>query len=243
MVVDYQNGKIYKLWSPSQNLVYIGSTTQKLSMRKAKHVASFNFWQNGKSNFVTSFLVLEFEDHRIDLIENYPCSSKEELLAREGCHIKELDCVNKHIPGRTKKEYLKENKEKIKEKQKEYYEKNKEKFSKTSKQYREEHKEELAKKKKEWRQNNKEKILEKEKIKITCDCGSTVAKSKISRHVKTKKHIYFVKNGKLPEVKGEKITCECNSIVRKRDLSTHKKTLKHLTFIESQKEYVKIIFA
>jgi hypothetical protein len=80
MVVDYQNGKIYKLWSPSQNLVYIGSTTQSLAMRKGGHVSCFKFWQNGKFRFVTSFTILECEDNRIDLLEAYPCNNKMELF-------------------------------------------------------------------------------------------------------------------------------------------------------------------
>jgi hypothetical protein len=28
---DYQNSKIYKLWSPSKNLIYYGSTVETLA--------------------------------------------------------------------------------------------------------------------------------------------------------------------------------------------------------------------
>ena len=143
-MVDYQNAKIYKLWSPSQNLVYIGSTTQKLSQRKTKHVSDFKSWQNGKMNFVTSFSVLEFEDHRIELIENYPCNSKEELLKREGYYIKELDCINKCVSGRTQKEYYQDNKEELAKKHKEYYQNNKEELAKKKKQYQIDNKEEIS---------------------------------------------------------------------------------------------------
>jgi predicted GIY-YIG superfamily endonuclease len=38
---DYQKGKIYKLWSPSKNLVYYGSTTQSISQRLADHLKNF----------------------------------------------------------------------------------------------------------------------------------------------------------------------------------------------------------
>ena len=35
--------------------------------------------------------------NKIELIENYPCNSKEELTAREGYHIKQKNCVNKKL--------------------------------------------------------------------------------------------------------------------------------------------------
>jgi len=34
---DYKNSKIYKLWSPEGDDIYIGSTTESLSRRKSKH--------------------------------------------------------------------------------------------------------------------------------------------------------------------------------------------------------------
>jgi hypothetical protein len=54
------------------------------------------------------------------LIEEYPCSSKDAKNAREGHYIRELNCVNKVIPGRTGKQYNEDNKEK----RKEYYQQN-----------------------------------------------------------------------------------------------------------------------
>jgi hypothetical protein len=36
---NYQNAKIYKLWSPEGDDIYIGSTTQSLAVRKAGHKA------------------------------------------------------------------------------------------------------------------------------------------------------------------------------------------------------------
>ncbi len=177
MVVDYQSGKIYKLWSPSQNLVYIGSTTQNLAFRKGGHCRDFKKWQNGKFPFMTSFTILECEDNRIDLLEAYPCNNKMELLAREGYWIKKLDCVNKYIPGRTKKEYDKEyykqNKEEINKQTKEHYIANREKYIKNSK--------ENYKQNKEYRQ-----------VKCSCSCGSNFCKVELPRHIKSKKHQNFL---------------------------------------------------
>ena len=41
----------------------------------------------------------------VELIEKYPCEDKEELHAREGHYIKNTECINKNIMGRTDQEY------------------------------------------------------------------------------------------------------------------------------------------
>lgn len=221
MPIDYQNGKIYKLWSPSENLFYIGSTTQKLSQRKTKHVSDFKKWQNGKFPFMTSFTILECDDHRIDLIETFPCNNREELISREGFYIRKENCVNKITPGRTQKEYYVDNKKEILERNKDYRNEHKEEISKQKKQYRELNKVEILQKKKEYYNDNKIELVKKQKQYYEANKNEILEKEKI------------------------KITCECNSIVRKSDIARHKKSKKHLAFIESQKEkeYATIIFA
>jgi len=114
---DYSNGKIYKMESPS-GLLYIGSTCQPLCERKAGHKIKYKLFKSGKEKFRTSSFDLfdEAEDDiEIYLLEKYPCTSKEELHAREGDWIKQHDCVNKRIAGRTDKEYYQDNKQKINE--------------------------------------------------------------------------------------------------------------------------------
>ena len=109
---DYQNGKIYKLWSLEGDDIYIGSTTQSLAVRKAEH--------KRKDTCYSKILFEKYDDVKIELIEEYPCKNKMELNKREGYYIRNNECVNKSIAGRTKKEYDKkyreENKEKISEK-------------------------------------------------------------------------------------------------------------------------------
>ena len=34
-------------------------------------------------------------DKKMELIENHPCHSKQELLKREGFHIQNAECVNR----------------------------------------------------------------------------------------------------------------------------------------------------
>ena len=167
---DYQLSKIYKLWSPSTNLIYIGSTTQTIAQRLADHLRNYKQFKNGKYNYTTSYKILECEDYKIELIELYPCNNREQLFKKEGEHMKNIDCVNKCIIGKTRKEYRLDNKEKIKkykdthkeqikENYKEYYENNKDKFKEHNKEFYENNKDKMT----EYYKKNKEKIKEKSK--------------------------------------------------------------------------------
>jgi hypothetical protein len=174
---DYTKGKIYKIYSPTKNLMYIGSTTRNIAQRMAEHVSHFKRYKNGKGNLFTSFKILECEDYKIELIENYPCNNSQQLTKKEGEHIKILDCVNKKIEGRTeedkkeqKKEYIEANKEVIKEYQKEWREANKEVIKEQRKEYYKDNKEVIKEANKEYREANKEQRKEyreanKERIK------------------------------------------------------------------------------
>ena len=162
---DYQKSKIYKLWSPSKNLIYYGSTIETLSQRLAKHKCSHKKYNEDNNNgYCTSYLVLNCEDYKMELIEEYPCNNKDQLWKKEGEYIKNNECVNKVINGRTKIEYAKEyrikNREKRKEYNKQYIENNKEQNKEYHKQYRIDNKEQ----RKEYLQANKEKIAEQTKI-------------------------------------------------------------------------------
>jgi hypothetical protein len=123
---DYQNGKIYKLVSNNDpDLVYYGSTTQPLSVRKAGHMRNYRYWKQGISKYrPTTTDVIESGDVDIVLVENYPCDNKEKLHKRERHWIDCSQCVNKHIPSRTYEEWREANKDKIRERAKEYYAEN-----------------------------------------------------------------------------------------------------------------------
>lgn len=140
---DYQKSKIYKIVDANEEMVYVGSTVKTLSQRMSHHRSSFK-----SGPFTTSHNIFNkygVENCKILLIENYPCSSKDELNKREGEYIKQLDCVNKMIPGRTSKEYYLDNKERIKE-------------------YQDINKEHIKEQHKIWCDDNKEHIKEYEKI-------------------------------------------------------------------------------
>ena len=176
---DYQNGKIYKLWSPEGDDIYIGSTTETLCRRKAGHRTSFY----ADNNISSKVLFEKYTDVRIELIEECPCDKKCKLIAREGHYIRTLDCVNKYIPDRTKQEYLKDNKEHIKEQNKEYKENNKERIKEQMKQYR-----------KEYCKTHYENLKELKSEKITCECGWDISRGNLVRHKRTPKHIKLTSN-------------------------------------------------
>ena len=94
----YENGKIYKITDIGYNKTYVGSTCESLSKRIERHRAKYNNYKTGKTNSKISVFDIfdEFgiENCKIELIENYPCNCKEELLRREGHYIKNTDCVS-----------------------------------------------------------------------------------------------------------------------------------------------------
>jgi len=165
-MVNYQNGKIYKIWSPSQDLQYIGSTAQELSQRLGGHKKNFKLFNNPEhkyNQYCTSYEVLKYEDYRIDLLENYSCNSKSELNKKEGEYIRNNVCVNKVIPGRTEKQYREDNKDKIFLQRKEYRKDNKEKIAKYKKEHYHDNRDKILEKQKQYRKNNKDNISQKSK--------------------------------------------------------------------------------
>jgi len=185
----YHRGKIYAIRSHQTPDIYIGSSIQPLYKRLSKHKCDYKVWKNGKKHYISSFEILKYPDCYIELIEEYKCNNKMELERREGQIIRDTEnCVNKNIVGRTNREYYEDNKEKVINKVKEYYKVNKEKILEYKKVYRENTKEYRRKRDREYYHNNREIIKEKRKVKIICECGSSMLISNRSAHLKTKKH-------------------------------------------------------
>lgn len=104
-MVEYKNGRIYKLVCNTTGLVYIGSTTRPLYKRKNSHLSHYNQWKKGNSTYITAFRIIENGDFDIVLIEQVECNTKEELHRAERRWIEQSDCVNKQVPTRDRKEY------------------------------------------------------------------------------------------------------------------------------------------
>ena len=182
---NYQAGKIYTLRSLSRpDLIYVGSTTQTLAKRLGGHRASFRYWKAGKGHYRTSHDVLEVGDEYIELVESYPCENKMLLTRREGEVMREMECVNKRIEGRTKKEWREEHKEYLREWQKKNFEDNKEARIKSNRDYYCDNKERISKRKKAYYDKHREWLAQK----IECDCGAVISRNGKAGHVHTKKH-------------------------------------------------------
>ena len=155
-------GKIYSIRSHQTSDIYIGSTTQQLCRRFTNHKAHYKQWLNGQISYTTSFSILEYDDAYIELIEETEFKSKDELRQREGHYIRNTNCVNKQVAGRSKQEWDKQfyenNKKQIIIKQQHYYTANIEKVKEYKKKYAEKNKETLKIKQQEYYKANKERM-------------------------------------------------------------------------------------
>ena len=163
-MVAQNNGKIYKVQNIAGDKIYIGSTNKKyLSQRMDTHRSDYKQWKKENHSHVRAFDIFDefgIENCVILLIENYPCGSKDELNSREGHFIQTMECVNKNIPGQTRKEYLEKNKDKIAEYNKNRYEDNKDQLIEKQNLYDKNHIDE----KKKYQETNKEKISIRNKL-------------------------------------------------------------------------------
>jgi len=208
-MVNYNNATIYKIVPKDldSKYCYIGSTVD-FKKRKWQHKSICN---NSNASGYNIPLYKHIRDNggwdafEMILIEFFSCETKLELHKRER-QCKEIynDNLGCEIPGRTKKEYYQDNKEKtlqrvkeyyqdnqekIAEQMKEYYQNNKDKVRVYNKEYHENNKEILLQKKREYYQNNKETIYGKGKEKIECSiCKCYIRKDNMTKHTKTKKH-------------------------------------------------------
>lgn len=161
---NYQLSKVYQIVCLTTGHKYVGATTQKtLAERLAGHNRSLKRWKNGKGDFLTSFTILEQGNYQIELLEAFPCNSKDELNAREGHFIRTVECVNKCIIGRTYKEYYDDNRSDLIEKSKTYNKDHKLEKDEYMKTYRKNNKNDLAEYRKAYNEINKDKKAEYQK--------------------------------------------------------------------------------
>jgi len=177
---DYNNGKIYKIVvnnTEDEYRPYIGSTTKEyLSQRLTRHRTSYSSHKNGKRDSLASFNLFDkygIENCEIILIENYPCTTKDELHARERYWFDNMENCNINKPMRTEEEV--NNKGKI------YYNKRMEQDTEFNKK--------LYQRQLELHPDFNEK---KKQDKYTCECGSHIRATGKPKHNKTKKHLDYI---------------------------------------------------
>lgn len=204
----YQRGKIYKLCSDHTDEIYIGSTTQKtLAQRMGGHRKDYLKVKHHGEKRCTSWILLDYPDCRIVLLEQFPCNSKDELNAREQHYIdlhKDI-CVNrrKAYTGCTREEYLKAYAQEHVQKKKMY-----------DAEYRANNAEAIKAKRAlnaaENYQKRKQKDMEYHSRRIICECGVEICQAVRAKHQRTNKHLTRMNTLKFgEEIDKPNYTPEC----------------------------------
>ena len=122
----YKRGQVYTIRCRYDNeLIYVGSTINPLSKRMYSHRGD----GLTRCSNLYKLVANDWDSWYIELYENYPCNSKQELEKREGEVIREIATINNRIEGRTAKERYKDNHDKILEERKVYRNANSEKIA------------------------------------------------------------------------------------------------------------------
>ena len=196
------DGIIYKLFSKDADEFYVGSTTN-FHNRQIQHKSSCNNENNPCYNDKKYQYIRNnsgFENWDFEILELGEYENNDFLRKIEGEFIRNLKpTLNSEIPNRTRKEYYKDNKEKVLKKQQKYYQDNKEKLCEKKREFYENNKEyykkyygdnkEKAKEyNKKYREDNKEIIKKKQQNKFECEfCKSETSINHRKRHQRTKK--------------------------------------------------------
>ena len=177
------------------NDCYYGSTIEPLTKRMIHHKHKYLNQNASQETCVRSvnsiFNKYGFENCKNELVENFPCASKEELVKREGHYIKDNECVNKqsNVAGRTKDEYRHEERDKLNVRSKEYYRNHVEERCAYQKEYSKDNVEKIRQQKLNYRERNKETLT----TPISCGCGLVFQQRSRTRHEKCKKHQEWLK--------------------------------------------------
>jgi len=207
-MLDYSKGKIYTIrYRGDDSLTYVGSTINDLAKRWFQHKQSYSN-EKRKDHKMKLYEIMrktnDFDNWYIELWEEYPCQSKNELNKREGEIIRHIRTLNKKISGRTNAEYYQDNVEKYKQycvdnknkiqmNKKEYYTENKGEILEKQKLYAKQNQDKLSQRGKKYREDNQEKLSKFFCTSVSCDCGSTYTNRNKARHFKSQKHQAFQK--------------------------------------------------
>ena len=157
---DYTKGKIYIIRNSENDLTYIGSTCQTLAQRMTQHRVDMRKYPHYK--LYQAMNELGKDAFYIELLEDYPCQRKEELLKKEGDKIREYQsALNKIINGRSQKEYKEDNKEQIETYQRLYNQSHRDKIANRNQAYYEINRYTILERKRQNYKMNKDTIVER----------------------------------------------------------------------------------
>jgi hypothetical protein len=189
-MVNYNNGKIYKIECLTTGLIYIGSTTkQYLSQRIVEHRSNYKRYQDGNCHYLTSFKVLENDNYLIELLESVDCNSKDELVARERFHYDNIKNCNSQRPIKLELDKKDDNMKRYQRQLELHPDHNKTYYQRQLKLHPNLQKDKYQKELKKNPNFNED----RKQTKYICDCGKSVGRIDLkSRHEKTKKHINYL---------------------------------------------------
>ena len=225
------NSKIYKLIDNTNGNIYIGSTCLSLKERLKYHKCNYSKYnkKDGKGKGISSYDIIKNNDYKIELLEYFPCKTKQELLNKERHYIENNICININKPITThheklnqKKEWKKNNKDKALKQNKEYRERHKDKIAEKKKIYYEVNKDKTSQQMKDYYNTNKNKIIERCKIYYEANKDKLAEQMKIYREAN---------KDKINKKASEKIQCDnCSSTICRHSIVRHKKSLKCLNY-------------
>ena len=166
-MTDYSKGKIYRLFDCDTGESYYGSTCLTLVVRLDGHRGDYQQWLKNNARYCTSYQILERNNYGIELMENYPCNSKEELRMREQFYLDTYENIN-DTRAYVSEEILKQE---ARERANAYYH---------------EHKEEIRAKAVYNPEKRKERLEKDKNTYIECECGETIKKTCIAKHRRRK---------------------------------------------------------
>lgn len=104
---------MYKLVSNETYDHYMGATCQNvLRTRLCGYKVDYVYGLDGKKKQVPSYDLLKYDDCQITLLENHACNDNNNFLARDRYWVENTQCVDKHTPSRSSKEYRLDNRRK-----------------------------------------------------------------------------------------------------------------------------------
>ena len=201
MEEELKDYEFYKLVCNTDETIYYIGSTSNMKKRIKKHKSSCSNINCKMYNCKIYNIIRAnggFDNFKFINLGNIKNVTKNEA------HQREQEFINLFKPNmNTNYSYLTEEDDKKQRAKRwqNYAELNKQNIAEYGKKYRETHKEQIATRTKEYREKHKEQINEKisenRKEKITCECGSFLRKSDLTRHKRTKKHINLMKNNEL----------------------------------------------
>ena len=212
----YQNGKIYKILNTETDDIYVGSTCMELQDRMKRHITAQPSKQGRKLyNLMNTF---GHDVFYIELVELFPCETKEDLRKQEGHHIRLIGNLNMCIAGRTRHEYRNENKEYISEQSKEYRARTQEHQTERQKQ---------------------DKVKAWKNTKVECPCGGSYTNCHKAEHLKSMRHLEYedlTANPELADVKAAEAALKDKERMESRKIQQKEYRTRNKEEISKQKK-------